>query len=98
MCTVGRALMGEGEGVWIWRSNNGNDLDLEKLPCYDYKKGKHSDLECVVCLESFKMGKNCSHTFHVRCIDSWLLNTPICPICRTSTALPKIALVSADTR
>lgn len=102
VCVVSRALRREG-GESIWRRNN--HFDLEKLPCYEYNLGlksgeKHSknggvlDLECVICLESFKFGErcrflpNCRHTFHVQCIDSWLLNKPICPICRTSAAPP----------
>ncbi|XP_022994122.1 RING-H2 finger protein ATL56-like [Cucurbita maxima] len=105
VCIVGRAFRGEREG--IWRSNLGKNLsnqDLEKLPCYEYKSGEKQstngvDLECVVCLEGFKTGErcrllpNCRHSFHVECIDSWLLKTPICPICRTCAAVPKFGLV-----
>lgn len=65
-----------------------------KLPCFAYKveerEGDSSPVECVVCLENFRAGEKCrllpkcSHSFHIECIDSWLLKTPICPICRTS--------------
>lgn len=91
MCIVGRLFSGEGN--FVKRMCN---EDLEKLPCYEYKE--RSGVECVVCLESFKMGEicrllpNCSHSFHVHCIDSWLIKTPICPICRTCAAVPKIGL------
>ncbi|KAJ7974553.1 RING-H2 finger protein [Quillaja saponaria] len=65
--------------------------DLEKLPCYDYiAKDKGSrPVDCAVCLENFNMGDTCrllpvgKHSFHVQCVDTWLLKTPICPICRT---------------
>ncbi|KAF8037176.1 hypothetical protein BT93_B0168 [Corymbia citriodora subsp. variegata] len=69
--------------------------DLDNLPCFDYPGGtgdrgsNNGPVDCAVCLESFKAGEkcrslpNCNHSFHVQCIDSWLLKTPICPICRT---------------
>ncbi|KAI3879955.1 hypothetical protein MKW92_036697 [Papaver armeniacum] len=77
------------------RSNNSmSHDDLEKLPCYEFKsleKETSSPVDCcVVCLETFKMGEKCrllplcKHSFHAQCVDSWLLKTPICPICRTS--------------
>lgn len=69
--------------------------DLDNLPCFDYAGGtadrgtNNGPVDCAVCLESFKVGEkcrslaNCNHSFHAQCIDSWLLKTPICPICRT---------------
>ncbi|KAI4329558.1 hypothetical protein MLD38_027934 [Melastoma candidum] len=72
--------------------------DVNRLPCFDYYAGESTDsgigggggaAECAVCLEAFKGGDkcrllpNCGHSFHVQCIDSWLLKTPACPICRT---------------
>nr|KYP52461.1 putative RING-H2 finger protein ATL5G [Cajanus cajan] len=62
--------------------------ELKNLPCFDYEEGE-SLVDCAVCLENFKVGDvcrllpNCSHSFHVHCIDSWILQTPFCPICRT---------------
>nr|XP_012571737.1 RING-H2 finger protein ATL2-like [Cicer arietinum] len=65
--------------------------DLNNLPCFDYvepEKGGNL-VDCAVCLESFKVGdacrllSNCRHSFHVQCIDLWILKTPFCPICRT---------------
>ncbi|KAK9113796.1 hypothetical protein Syun_020593 [Stephania yunnanensis] len=68
--------------------------DLKKLPSFDFQVGEKgsSPVDCAVCLENFSMGDRCrllplcKHSFHARCVDSWLLKTPICPICRTSTA------------
>ncbi|QCD86631.1 RING-H2 finger protein ATL39-like [Vigna unguiculata] len=72
--------------------------DLKNLPCFVYEEAATASAErrecsslvdCAVCLESFKVGDvcrllpNCNHTFHLHCIDSWILHTPICPICRT---------------
>lgn len=63
--------------------------ELEKLPCYDFDAAGEKSGDCAVCLERFEMGErcrllpSCKHSFHARCVDSWLLTTPRCPICRT---------------
>lgn len=106
VCIAGRAVRGGNQGDNMGqRSGNGTKRmstgDLERLPCFDYKaaeKGSGS-VDCAVCLENFKMGDkcrllpNCRHSFHVQCIDSWLLKTPICPICRTWVNPPKIDVI-----
>ncbi|KAG4970850.1 hypothetical protein JHK85_037271 [Glycine max] len=64
--------------------------DLEMLPCYDYvaKGNTSSPVDCAVCLENLITGDKCrllpmcKHSFHAQCVDTWLLKTPICPICR----------------
>lgn len=75
-------------------ANGGRSMsmnELEKLPCYDYvAKGSNtsSPVDCAVCLESLITGDKCrmlpmcKHSFHAQCVDTWLLKTPICPICR----------------
>lgn len=73
-------------------SNRLSADDLEKLPCYDFDPGEKGStaIECAVFLESFKRGDRCrllplcKHSFHSQCVDSWLLRSPICPLCRTS--------------
>lgn len=86
-------------GLVVRSSSNGGtrmfDEDLKKLPCFLYKveeterDSTEDTSECAVCLERFKTGENCrlltncNHSFHVKCIDSWLVQTPYCPICRT---------------
>lgn len=58
------------------------------------KAGHLPAAECAVCLESFRAGDscrllpNCMHSFHSHCIDSWLLKTPVCPICRAAIKPP----------
>ncbi|KAK4272091.1 hypothetical protein QN277_020690 [Acacia crassicarpa] len=66
--------------------------ELEQLPCYDYaaKESETSTVECAVCLENLATGDKCrllptcKHSFHAHCLDQWLPQTPICPICRAS--------------
>ncbi|XP_058112309.1 E3 ubiquitin-protein ligase ATL23-like [Magnolia sinica] len=96
VCIVGRAFRrgfnasNRGERAANDSSNGMSLDDLEKLPCFDFKardKGS-SPVDCAVCLENFKMGDKCrllpvcNHSFHAHCVDSWLLKTPVCPICR----------------
>ncbi|OWM65388.1 putative RING-H2 finger protein ATL50 [Punica granatum] len=84
--------------------------DLSRLPCFDHMdmgeggrggiNGNNAD--CAVCLESFKGSEkcrllpDCGHYFHAQCIDSWLLKTPICPICRASIHSPGVTNSSAE--
>ncbi|PQQ02914.1 hypothetical protein Pyn_11804 [Prunus yedoensis var. nudiflora] len=74
--------------------------ELNMLPCFDYMAGEKgtSPVDCAICLENFKAGErcrqlpNCRHSFHAQCIDSWLLKTPVCPVCRTCAKTPKIEM------
>lgn len=59
-----------------------NDINLI-LPC----QKALFERECSICLESIKKDDhirilNCTHTYHVNCIDTWLVNNPRCPECR----------------
>lgn len=109
VCIVGRAVIrGFGNGSMVQRRSPGRTSmsmdDLDKLPCFHFQareKGS-SPVDCAVCLDSFKMGDKCrllplcNHSFHAQCVDSWLLKTPICPICRTSTDFRKRVQVSEE--
>lgn len=111
VCIVGRAFRDEnGNEVQIpglGRSNRGipkmSKEDLKSLPCFDYEAAeKGSPVDCVVCLENFRKGDkcrmlpNCKHSFHAHCIDSWLLKTPICPLCRTCANPGKVTSFLAE--
>ncbi|CAK9169367.1 unnamed protein product [Ilex paraguariensis] len=81
----------------ITRSPSMSSEDIKELPCFHYKvERENSPLECAVCLENFMVGDKCrllpkcNHIFHAECIDSWLLKTAACPICRTGANLQKI--------
>ncbi|XP_059626978.1 RING-H2 finger protein ATL16-like [Cornus florida] len=64
------------------------------LPITQFKKKNEEELsqsntECAVCLGEFEEGEclkhlpNCSHAFHVPCIDTWFQNHSTCPLCRS---------------
>ncbi|XP_057771335.1 RING-H2 finger protein ATL16-like [Salvia miltiorrhiza] len=56
----------------------------------DDAKSQSQSRDCAVCLNEFQRGEklraipNCSHVFHIDCIDIWLQNNANCPLCRTS--------------
>jgi hypothetical protein len=52
-----------------------------KLTCFT------SDRSCAVCLSDFEDGDllrrlPCNHSFHIGCIDKWLMQNRECPLCR----------------
>ncbi|PON34959.1 43kDa postsynaptic protein [Parasponia andersonii] len=66
---------------------------LRKIPvaAYGASSGiKIIDTDCTICLGEFEEGDKvrvlpkCSHGFHVRCIDPWLVSHSSCPTCRRS--------------
>lgn len=79
--------------------NYSNNWLLRNIGNLDpYKKINNSDTllgsECAICYESYKVNEykrvlpNCSHTFHKKCIDKWLIQNyknkrdMNCPLCR----------------
>ncbi|KAL9663172.1 hypothetical protein QQ045_028011 [Rhodiola kirilowii] len=65
---------------------------IDALPVFIYKDimGPKEPYDCAVCLCEFNEEDNlrllpmCSHAFHTGCIDTWLLSSSTCPICRNS--------------
>ena len=50
-------------------------------------KDPHIGEECCICLDEFKYKSKvcrleCCHLFHKKCIEKWLLEKPICPLCK----------------
>ncbi|CAO2177302.1 unnamed protein product [Urochloa humidicola] len=56
--------------------------------CVDAATGDDDRIGCSVCLQDFEAGEaarslpECGHTFHLPCIDAWLLRHASCPLCR----------------
>ncbi|KAF9592173.1 hypothetical protein IFM89_012667 [Coptis chinensis] len=64
------------------------------LPTIQYRKRSdgevdHVDTDCTVCLGAFEEGDwlrflpNCTHWFHISCIDTWFQSHSNCPLCRS---------------
>ncbi|XP_017243988.1 uncharacterized protein LOC108215889 isoform X1 [Daucus carota subsp. sativus] len=50
-----------------------------------------TELKCSICQEEYtaddEMGKlDCGHTYHIQCIQNWLVKKNACPICKTAVA------------
>ncbi|CAA6672493.1 unnamed protein product [Spirodela intermedia] len=92
ICVVGRALRslrsveahgGVPAGAAAWRRRAAAD-------------------DCAICLETFQDGDRCRllpvcrHSFHAQCVDSWLLKSSMCPICRSNVTGGSRRLSSMD--
>ncbi|KFK41885.1 hypothetical protein AALP_AA2G184900 [Arabis alpina] len=63
---------------------------LRKLPCYimSSEMAKRQITHCTICLQDIEVGEitrslpRCDHTFHLVCVDKWLIRHGSCPICR----------------
>lgn len=62
---------------------------LKKLPCHMISKGmKAENTCCTICLQDIVVGEvarslpRCHHTFHLICVDKWLVKNDSCPVCR----------------
>jgi hypothetical protein len=53
-----------------------------------YYKCKDDNLDCSICCDKIITNKeyirelSCQHRFHKKCIDTWLIKSLTCPICR----------------
>jgi len=65
----------------------GSDQSLiNRLPSYKITHGA-KELSCSICLDTLNAGETarilpCLHQFHKDCIDKWLHDTSICPVCK----------------
>uniref|UniRef100_A0A1L8DT84 Putative ring finger protein 11 sid n=1 Tax=Nyssomyia neivai TaxID=330878 RepID=A0A1L8DT84_9DIPT len=58
---------------------------IQHLPIGAYD-GCKKTRECVICMAEFLVGDSvrylpCMHTYHVACIDDWLMRSLTCPSC-----------------
>lgn len=91
-----RRLPGESNGDHRSQRFQSHGLELcviRSLPVSMFKRSegeeKMNNADCAICLGEFEEGEwlkhlpNCTHVFHVSCIDSWFLCHPNCPLCRS---------------
>uniref|UniRef100_A0ACD6ALD4 Uncharacterized protein n=1 Tax=Avena sativa TaxID=4498 RepID=A0ACD6ALD4_AVESA len=70
---------------------------ISSLACFQSSRCDPTPPTCAVCLEASRGGERwralppCGHAFHAACVDSWLLLSPACPVCRTTVAVPTIS-------
>ncbi|KAK6920911.1 Zinc finger, RING-type [Dillenia turbinata] len=63
---------------------------LKKLPCHIISDELKADQNicCTICLQDIEVGElarslpRCSHTYHLTCVDKWLMRHGSCPVCR----------------
>jgi len=61
----------------------------EQLPTYIFKTEDKDSSQtcCAICLVDFEENETlkqlvCNHHFHGTCIDTWILQQPVCPLCK----------------
>ncbi|KAF6175962.1 hypothetical protein GIB67_003450 [Kingdonia uniflora] len=73
---------------------------IDALPVFLYKEimGLKEPFDCAVCLCEFsetddlRLLPMCSHAFHIKCIDTWLLSNSTCPLCRGTLFTPGLPI------
>ncbi|XP_017698444.1 E3 ubiquitin-protein ligase DZIP3-like [Phoenix dactylifera] len=80
-------LLRRGErGVRVGRAP-ASSSSIMKVERSTYVQEDGFQEECAICLEEFEVGRGvsrlpCSHAFHSRCFDQWLMRSHRCPLCR----------------
>eukprot|EP00927_Polykrikos_kofoidii_P053311 TRINITY_DN4765_c0_g1_i1.p1 TRINITY_DN4765_c0_g1~~TRINITY_DN4765_c0_g1_i1.p1 ORF type:complete len:217 (-),score=23.03 TRINITY_DN4765_c0_g1_i1:66-716(-) len=79
---------------WISRSTgtSARNERVQRLPTHqlsstDVQTALPEYRRCAICIEDFAAGETqrtlpCFHRFHVACIDEWLQQSELCPICK----------------
>ncbi|MCI01740.1 E3 ubiquitin-protein ligase RNF12-A-like [Trifolium medium] len=89
MGTVSTALTEEALSDSLKRSIYQSAPSDDASNCVDEDKG---DIKCCICQDEYVVGDEvgrlqCSHKYHVDCIQDWLRLKNWCPICKGSAAL-----------
>ncbi|CAN6205178.1 unnamed protein product [Urochloa humidicola] len=81
-----------GDGVDIFETGGDSEgmarAAIDALPVVRFAQRGGDLVACSVCLQEFEAGESarslpvCRHTFHLPCIDGWLLRHASCPLCR----------------
>lgn len=78
-------------GVEGAKSVTDKKFDIKALPTTVCGTGSAlAGMDCPICLTEFVEGEKvrvlpgCYHSFHVNCIDKWVVSNPSCPSCRYS--------------
>lgn len=71
-------------------------IPSDEIPLHVIKQSDLCGDDCSICLEPFKIRQHarklcCTHTFHKKCIDRWLLKSRVCPCCRTDLSKKEVA-------
>ncbi|XP_070572441.1 E3 ubiquitin-protein ligase znrf3-like isoform X2 [Ptychodera flava] len=81
-------------------------LSKMKTRCYSYKKRKHKgddeEPKCSICLERYFPKQvirvlPCSHEYHSKCVDTWLIKHRTCPLCKLNIIDHKFGNVKIET-
>ncbi|KAL3089492.1 hypothetical protein niasHS_006876 [Heterodera schachtii] len=77
---------------------------LEQIPVDIYTEGAKGPAECAICMGDFEEGDPirflpCVHSYHLQCIDDWLLRSFTCPSCMepVDSALLSVFTVNTST-
>lgn len=71
---------------------------IRAIPITKFSKSSISTILCTICLNEFHVEEklrllpNCSHAFHIDCIDTWLQSNTNCPLCRVYITNPILHL------
>ncbi|XP_077864668.1 LOW QUALITY PROTEIN: RING finger protein 215-like [Saccoglossus kowalevskii] len=78
-------------------------LSKMKTRCYSHKKRRHKhdrgDDTCPICLEKYFPKQMirvlpCFHEYHVKCVDSWLIQQRTCPLCKLNIIETRICMAT----
>lgn len=72
------------------RTSGVESSEINSITVFKFKRGDGliEGTECSVCLNEFRNDEklrllpNCTHAFHIPCIDTWLKSHVSCPLCR----------------
>lgn len=75
------------------RAHRLSAADIHRLPTQVFSADlRKPNSQCSICTEAYEVGElmrtlPCLHAFHAACIDRWLQQSTICPVCRTNIIL-----------